>query len=121
MNMKTDFNTLAHSLINDTFADIAQTLTIKTDLSVYDEDSGEALDFDNPGTDVQAIIGPFDNSKYEASDYQVNDLQAIVPVTATDAELFLQSDTFVVDAIDYTAVNIVKDASESIYRIQLRK
>ena len=121
MNLKTDFNTLAYDMINDTFADIAQPLTVKTDSSVYDEESGEMIDFNNTGVVILAIVGPFTNDKFEASDIEVGDLQAIVPVNALTQELFLQSDTFILGSIEYTAINITTDASESVYTIQLRK
>jgi len=122
MNLKTEFNTLAYDMINDTFADISQSLTIKTDNSVYNEETGEVIDFNPIGLEVKAIVGPFRQDKLEASDYQVDDLQAIVPVTAlTDVELFLQSDTFILNEIEYTAINILKDTSESVYTLQLRK
>lgn len=121
MNLKTDFNLLAYDLINNEFADIAQPLTVKTDNSVYDEETGEVIDFNPAGTVVNAIVGPFNNDKLEASDFETGDLQAVVPVTALNVELFLQSDIFMLGTDEYKAINITKDASESIYRIQLRK
>ena len=121
MNLKTDFNLLAYDLINKDFADIAQPLIVKTDESVYNEDTGEVMDFNPAGTVIQAIVGPFTNDKLEASDIEVGDLQAIVPVTALNVELFLQSDIFMLGADEYKAISITKDASESIYKIQLRK
>ena len=121
MNLKTDFNLLAYEMINSDFADIAQSLTIKSDQSVYDEETGEVMDFNPAGSVVQAIVGPFINDKLEASDIEIGDLQAIVPTTALNVELFLQSDIFMLGSTEYKAINITKDASESIYKIQLRK
>jgi len=121
MNLKTDFNDLAYSMINSDFADIAQSLTVKTDSSVYDEETGEVMDFNTAGTVIQAIVGPFVNDKLEASDFEVGDLKAIVPVRALNVELFLQSDVFMLGTEEYKAINITKDASESVYTLQLRK
>ena len=79
------------------------------------------MDFNTAGSVVQAIVGPFINDKLEASDFETGDLQAIVPVTALNIDLFLQSDIFMLGTDEYKAINITKDASESVYKIQLRK
>ena len=123
MNMKTEFNQLAYDMINDTFADVALDLTIINDASVYDEDTGETLDFNTPGVTIKAIIGPFDETKENGFSLQVGDLQAVIPVLALtiNEQLFLQSDTFEHGGSRYIAIAKQKDPSESVYRVQLRK
>ena len=125
MNMKTDFNDLAQRLIEETFRDVATTLTLTVSNSVYDETTGESLDFDDDGIAILAIVGPFQNSKLNGFDLEVGDVRAILPMNTIRINnitaIFLQSDTVTHDNTVYTVVDTQKDPSESILTIQLRK
>lgn len=124
MSLKDDFNRLAHNLITDTFKSIAQQLSFKETKGLYDEESGEVIDFAFQGIALDAIVGPFQDIKNEIDDIQVGDLRAVIStksIADNNIKMFLQSDSFMLGTDVYTAISIIKDPSESVYILQLRK
>lgn len=122
--MKTTFNDLAENLINNVFADIARGVTIQPSRSVYDEESGEVIDFEPETFTVKGIVGPFSETKSEVFDLQVGDVRAILPIKSLTPEyvdLFLNSDVIFIDGVSHKLLNSVIDASDSVYTLQLRK
>ena len=124
MSLKDTFNDIAYELINETFADIAQTVTIQPTSAVYDVSLGELIDFDLDPVLATAIVGPFIDDRNEIDNVQTGDLRAVIAIKSlseSDREIFLQSDTYKIGSDSYIAINNLKDASESVFILQLRK
>ncbi len=125
MNKKTKFNNIAYKLIYVKFKDFQKTLNIKADDSSYDPTAGEWIDFEKDGVDIPGIPLTITDTMFNPSDLRVGDLAFLIHKPELTrlgiTELFLQTDVFTIDNIEYTLIALNEEASESTYTLQLRK
>lgn len=119
--MKTEFNQLAKKLITETFASISKTVQLLIDKSVYSEEMGEIIAFDDEIITLDGISGPVNKTRFNSANIQTDDVQVILPFIDVDQELFLQIDTLTIDGVEHTLIDSVVDASESVIVLLCRK
>ena len=122
MNMKTDFQNLASELINDVFSDIAVDLTYRSLISsTYDPVSGDIITSYND-IPLKGILGPFSRDLIDAQEILLTDTRCVIPFQSLNGvEPRAQVDTLItVDGIEYDILQVLKDASEAAYTLQLR-
>lgn len=124
MSLKTVFNKTAHNLITNVFKSVAKVMEFKSDRSVYNEELGEMVSFNEQTYHLTVIAGPFVDTKDSSFNLQLGDVRVIVSNTElvdNNLQMFLMSDEFWIEGVKYKLIDRQVDASESVHILQLRK
>ncbi len=114
--LRSEFQELAEELVNDEFADFAKSATLKQQSG--GQYPGDPVTFNTESGSMIPI--ELEKSQFEQLDVQVGD--KLVVAYAQDWTLTPSvNDVLTFDGQDYNIVNIIDDAADAAYFIQIRR
>ena len=113
------FKDLAQRLIEVTFADVSQDITIQRVSGAYDDEAGVVDDIVTE-VEVRGIVGPYSENQIDGVSILNGDIRMLIAVNSLSQPPALQNDLLIVDGVEYKVVGISLDAARAVWRIQLR-
>lgn len=124
MTFKKEMQDLAYELIvtDPDFSTVSvECIHRQPTFQTYDEEYGDIFEH-NSDSVITAMIGPFNEVKFNAHDILVGDLKLVTPTIGLTQEFQVSVDYILLqDGTEYTIVDKTLDAADTVYTLLLRK
>lgn len=117
--MSARFQDLAQRLIENTFSDVSQEITVLRVDGAYDDESGQ-VDSLVVVDETVGIVGPFSETQIDGVNILLGDLRVLIAVNSLLEPPALQNDIIKVMGMEYKVVGLSLDAAQAVWRLQLR-